>query len=132
MVAADYPFLDVFWTMLVFFLWIAWFMLLFRVIGDIFRRHDIGGGGKVLWLIFVIILPFLGVFIYLIVEGNKMGERDIKEARESQAQFDDHVKSVAGASGGAAAEIEKAKELLDSGAISQEEYERLKQGALGG
>jgi ABC-type multidrug transport system fused ATPase/permease subunit len=131
-VAADYPFLDVFWTMLIFFLWIAWFMLLFRVIADIFRRHDIGGGGKVLWLIFVIIVPFLGVFIYLIAEGHKMGERDVKHAQASQAQFDDYVKSVAGSSGGAAAEIERAKTLLDSGAISQEEYERLKQRALAG
>jgi hypothetical protein len=130
-VAADYPFLDVFWTMLIFFLWIAWFMLLFRVIADIFRRHDIGGGGKVLWLIFVIIVPFLGVFIYLIAEGHKMGERDVKHAQASQAQFDDYVKSVAGSSG-AAAEIERAKTLLDSGAISQEEYERLKQRALSG
>ena len=132
MVAADYPFLDVFWTMLVFFLWIAWFMLLFRIIGDIFRRRDIGGAGKVLWMIFVIILPFLGVFVYLIAEGSKMGERDLKQSQQSQAQFDDYVQSVAGSGGGAAAEIEKAKALLDSGAISQEEYERLKQRALAG
>ena len=132
MVAADYPLLDVFWTMLIFFLWIAWFFLLFRVIIDVFRRRDIGGGGKVLWLIFVIAVPFLGVFVYLIAEGHKMGERDIQQAQASQAQFDDYVKSVAGSSGGAAAEIEKAKALLDSGAISQEEYERLKQRALAG
>jgi Short C-terminal domain/Phospholipase_D-nuclease N-terminal len=128
--AADYPFLDVFWTMLIFFLWIAWFFLLFRVIADIFRRRDIGGGGKALWLIGVIILPFLGVFIYLIAEGNKMGERDVKQAEHAQAQFDDYVKSVAGSGGGAAAEIEKAKTLLDSGAISQEEYDQLKQRAM--
>jgi hypothetical protein len=131
-VAADYPFLDVFWTMLIFFLWIAWFFLLFRVIADVFRRRDIGGAGKVLWLIFVIIVPFLGVFVYLIAEGNKMGERDVKEVQKSQVQFDDYVKSVAGSGGGTAAEIEKAKALLDSGAISQEEYERLKQRALAG
>jgi Short C-terminal domain/Phospholipase_D-nuclease N-terminal len=132
-VAADYPFLDVFWTMLIFFLWIAWFMLLFRIIGDIFRRRDIGGGGKTLWMIFVIFLPFLGVFVYLIAEGHKMGERDVKEVQKSQAQFDEYVQSVAGSGGGgAAAEIEKAKTLLDSGAISQEEYERLKQRALAG
>jgi Short C-terminal domain/Phospholipase_D-nuclease N-terminal len=131
-VAADYPFLDVFWTMLIFFLWIAWFFLLFRVIADVFRRRDIGGAGKVLWLIFVIIVPFLGVFVYLIAEGNKMGERDVKEVPKSQVQFDDYVKSVAGSGGGTAAEIEKAKALLDSGAISQEEYERLKQRALAG
>ena len=130
MLAADYPFLDIFWTMLIFFLWIAWFFLLFRVIADVFRRRDIGGGGKTLWLIFVIIVPFLGVFIYLIAEGHKMGERDMKQAQDAQTQFDDYVKSVAGSGGGAAAEIEKAKGLLDSGAISQEEYDRLKQRAM--
>jgi hypothetical protein len=128
-IASDYPFLDVFWTMLVFFVWIAWFFLLFRVIVDIFRRQDIGGGGKVLWLIVVIVLPFLGVFIYLIAEGDKMGQRDARQARAAQEQFDDYVKSAAG-TGGAAAEIEKAKTLLDSGAISQAEYEQLKQRAL--
>jgi predicted PurR-regulated permease PerM len=124
----DYPFLDVFWTILVFFIWVAWFIILFRVIVDIFRRRDIGGGGKVLWLIFVLILPFLGVFIYLIAEGNKMAERDVTQAQVAQAQFDEHIKSVA--AGGAASEIEKAKNLLDSGAITQEEYEQIKQRAM--
>ena len=75
LVASSYPFLDVFWTMLIFFLWVAWFIILFRVIGDIFRRHDIGGGAKVLWLVFVTLLPFLGVFIYLIAESKGMDER---------------------------------------------------------
>src|SRR5215218_6963531 len=112
MLAADYPFLDVMWTLLVFFLWVAWFMLLFRIIGDIFRRHDIGGGAKVVWLIFVIALPFLGVFVYLIAQSKGMAERDIERAQAQQAQFDAYVRSTAG-SGGAAAEIEKATQLLD-------------------
>ena len=126
-VAADYPFLDVLWTMLIFFLWIAWFMLLFRIIVDIFRRHDIGGGGKVLWLIFVILLPFLGVFVYLITQSRHMAERDLKEARATQSQFDDYVKTVAG---GAASEIEKAQALLTSGAITQAEFDEIKRKAL--
>ena len=129
MIAADYPFLDVFWTMLVFFVWVAWFMLLFRVIGDIFRRHDIGGGAKVLWLIFVIALPFLGVFIYLIAESKGMAERNMQQVQAHQQANDAYIQSVAG-SGGAASEIDKAKQLLDSGAITQAEFDALKQKAL--
>jgi predicted PurR-regulated permease PerM len=127
-VAADYPFLDVLWTMLVFFIWIAWFMILFRCLMDIFRRHDIGGFAKVLWIIFVIILPFLGVFIYLITQSQHMAERDMKQVQAQQAQFDTYVKSVSG--GGAAAEIEKANALLSSGAITQAEFDAIKQKAL--
>jgi hypothetical protein len=129
LIASDYPFLDVFWTMLIFFIWIAWLLLLFRVIFDIFRRHDIGGFAKTLWLIFVIVLPFLGVFVYLIAESRGMADRSVKEAEVQQQQVDAYVRSVAG-SGGAAAEIEKAKQLLDSGAISPEEFEQLKQRAM--
>jgi hypothetical protein len=129
LVAADYPFLDVLWTMFIFFLWIIWFFLLFRVIVDIFRRKDIGGGSKTLWLLFVILLPFLGVFVYLIVNSDEMADRDVKQAQASQQQFDSYVKDVAG-SGGAAAEIDKAKQLLDSGAITQEEFNSLKTKAL--
>jgi predicted PurR-regulated permease PerM len=129
LVAADYPFLDVLWTMFIFFLWIIWFFLLFRVIVDIFRRKDIGGGSKTLWLLFVILLPFLGVFVYLIVNSNEMADRDVKNAQASQQQFDSYVKEVAG-TGGAAAEIDKAKQLLDSGAITQEEFNSLKTKAL--
>lgn len=131
LVAADYPFLDVLWTMFIFFLWIIWFFLLFRVIADIFRRKDIGGGSKTLWLLFVILLPFLGVFVYLIVNSNEMADRDVQRAQASQQQFDSYVKEVAG-SGGAAAEIDKAKQLLDSGAITQEEFNSLKAKALAG
>jgi hypothetical protein len=130
MLASDYPFLDVFWTMLVFFLWVAWFVILFRVIADIFRRHDIGGGGKVLWLIFVIIVPFLGVFIYVIAESKGMTERSLERAQASQQQFDAYVRETASGGGGAAAEIDKAKQLLDSGAITQAEFDAIKAKAL--
>jgi len=127
--AANYPFLDVLWTMFIFFAWVIWFWILIAVFGDIFRRHDIGGGGKTLWLIFVIILPFLGVFIYTITQNDGMTQRNLERARGQQAQFDDYVRTTAG-SGGAAAEIEKAKGLLDSGAITQAEFDALKQKAL--
>jgi hypothetical protein len=129
LLAYDYPFLDVFWSILVFFIWVAWFMLLFRIIGDIFSRHDIGGGAKTLWLIFVILLPFLGVFVYLIANNDGMTQRAIDKAQAQQQQLDDYVRSTAG-SGGAAAEIDKAKQLLDTGAITQAEFDSLKQKAL--
>jgi hypothetical protein len=127
--AADYPFLDLFWTMVVFFLWILWFWLLFTVIADIFRRDDISGWGKTAWLIFAILLPFLGIFVYLITQNVGMTERHLQRARAQQSQFDAYVRETAG-SGGAAAEIERAKALLDSGAIDQTEFEQIKQKAL--
>ena len=129
MVVADWTFLDVFWSMLVFFIWIAWFLLLFRIIVDVFRRRDISGWGKTGWLIFVILLPFLGVFVYLIAEGKNMADRDMQQSAAAQQQFDDYVRTTA-SSGGAAAEIDKAKQLLDSGAISQSEFDALKAKAL--
>ena len=127
---ADYTFLDVFWSMLVFFVWVLWFILLFRVIIDIFSRHDIGGGGKVLWILFVILLPFLGVFVYLIAENDGMTQRAMAKAQAQQAQMDEYVRATAGTGGGAAAEIDKAKQLLDSGAISQAEFDAIKAKAL--
>ncbi len=130
MLAADYPFLDVLWTMLFFFAFIIWFWILITVFADVFRRHDTSGFAKVLWIIFVIVLPFLGVFIYLIANHEGMTERSMKQAQAQQAQMDQYVKSVAG-SGGAAAEIEKAKGLLDSGAITQAEFDSIKAKALG-
>ena len=126
-VAADYPFLDVLWTMLIFFLWVIWFWILITVFADVFRRHDISGGKKALWIVFVIILPFLGVLIYLIANSEGMAERNVKDVKQAQAQADDYIRSVAG---GPAGEIEKAKALLDSGAIDQAEFNALKQKAL--
>jgi Short C-terminal domain len=127
--AADYPFLDVLWTMLIFFVWVIWFWILITVFADIFRRRDIGGGSKVLWSIFVIVLPYLGVFIYLLMNHDGMAERSTKEIQASQAQMDAHIQSVAG-SGGPTAEIERAKGLLDSGAIDQAEFDTIKRKAL--
>ena len=129
MLAASYPFLDVLWTMLIFFAWVIWFWLLITVFSDLFRRHDTSGFAKVAWIIFVIILPSLGVFIYLIANHDGMTERSVKQARAQQAQMDAYVKSVAGSSG-AADEIDKAKKLLDAGAISQAEFDSIKAKAL--
>ena len=130
LIAADYPFLNILWSMIIFFAWVAWLIILFRVIADVFRRHDTSGWGKAAWLIFVIVLPFLGVLIYLIANGDEMGKRDLEQARAAQANMDDYVKSVAGSGGGAAAEIDKAKQLLDSGAITQAEFDAIKAKAI--
>ena len=128
MLAASYPFLDVLWSMFIFFLFFIWILILFKVFGDLFRRRDIGGGMKTAWIIFVILLPFLGVFIYLIAEGNKMADRDMEQIQVAKAQQDEYIKSVAGSS--PADQIAQAKQLLDSGAISQAEFDTMKQKAL--
>jgi Phospholipase_D-nuclease N-terminal/Short C-terminal domain len=129
LVAADYPFLDVLWTMLVFFLWVSWFIILFHVVGDIFRRRDASGAKKTIWLIFVLFLPFLGVFAYLIANSDDMARRNLEQAQAARAEMDDYVRTTAG-SGGAAAEIDKAKSLLDSGTITQAEFDAIKAKAL--
>ena len=121
------PLLDAFLTMMWFFLWVLWFFLLFRIITDIFRSRDLGGWGKAGWLIFVIILPFLGVFIYLITQNEGMTERGLERANAQQAYYQG---AAGGGSAGAAAEIESGKKLLDSGAITQAEFDSLKQKAL--
>jgi putative oligomerization/nucleic acid binding protein/phospholipase D-like protein len=128
-IGADYPFLDVLWTMIVIFAWVIWFWLLITVFADLFRRRDISGWGKAGWIIFVIILPYLGVLIYLIAQHQGMTDRNLEQAQATQSQFDAYVKDVA-ASSGPSAEIEKAKQLLDSGAISQAEFDSLKAKAL--
>ena len=126
--AADYPFLDVFWTMILFFCWVAWIWMLIMIFSDVFRR-DISGWSKAGWCAFVLVLPFLGAFVYLIANGKGLTERRIHEAQASQANFDQYVRTVA-ADGGSAGEIERAKQLLDSGAINQAEFEQLKAKAL--
>ena len=95
LIAADYPFMDVFWSILVFFVWVAWLLLLFRVFADIFRRQDTSGWGKAAWCVFVIVLPFLGVLIYLIANGNDMASRDMQQSAAQRAEFDDYIRSVA-------------------------------------
>ena len=128
-IATDYPFLDVLWTIMVVFAWVAYIWLLIVIFGDLFSRRDISGWGKAAWVVFLIVLPFLGVLSYLIVQHDGMAERSAKRAQDSQQQVDAYIKSVAGGDG-AASEIEKAKHLLDTGAINQSDYETLKQRAL--
>ena len=127
--AYTYPFLNIFWTMLVFFAWIIWFWMLISVLADIFRRHDTSGWSKAAWTLFVIILPFLGVLIYLIAEGKSMAERNARAQERAVTQTDDYIRSVAN-TGDSASQIAKAKELLDSGAITATEYDTLKAKAL--
>ena len=127
-VAADYPFMDVLWSMMIFFLFVIWIWILITVFADIFRRRDIGGGMKAVWIIFVILLPYLGVFIYLIAEGHHMAERNAEQMNTARAQQDEYIKSVAGSS--PADQIAQAKSLLDSGAITQAEFDGLKAKAL--
>jgi hypothetical protein len=126
--AADYPFMDVLWSMIIFFFWVIWIWIVITVLSDIFRRHDIGGLSKALWVIFVVILPWLGVLVYLMIEHDGMRERSVKQVQAQQRAFDDYVRDTA--SGGSATEIAKAKELLDAGTITQEEFEALKAKAL--
>lgn len=130
MVLADYTFLDALWTMLVFFLWVAWFILLFHIVADVFRRRDASGIKKTIWLLFILFVPFLGVFVYLIANADDMARRNMEQAAAAKQDMDEYVRSVA-AEGGAAAEIERAKGLLDSGAISQAEFDAIKAKALG-
>ena len=126
--AADYPFMDVLWSMIIFFFWVIWIWIVITVLIDVFRRDDIGGWAKAAWVIFVVILPWLGVLVYLIIEHDGIRERSNKQAQAQKREFDDYVRDAAG--GGSAGEIAKAKELLDAGAITQEEFEALKAKAL--
>lgn len=123
----DYPLLHLLWTMLMIFGFIIWFWPPITVFGDLFRRHDCSGGKKVLWFVFVLVAPLLGVLIYLIINGRHMAERRAAAVQAAQKDFDDHVKQVAG---GPAGEIERAKALLDAGTISQAEFDAIKQKAL--
>jgi len=129
LVLATYTFLDVLWDLLIFFAWVIFIWIAITVLIDVFRRHDISGWRKALWVVFVVILPWLGVLTYLIVNHTGMTERRMKETQAAQAQFDQYVRHAAG-SGGPASEIEKAKQLLDNGAITQAEFDAIKTKAL--
>ncbi len=125
---AEIGFGEFLWSLLIIFFMITFFMILFNVVLDVFRSQDLSGGSKALWLIVVVIFPFVGLFIYLVVRGNQMHARQAQAMADSQAAVDDYVRQVAG--GGSATEIAKAKELLDAGSINQAEFDAIKQKAL--
>ncbi|WP_416875011.1 SHOCT domain-containing protein [Kitasatospora sp. SC0581] len=132
LLAVDYPALHIFWTMLELFLWILWFFLLFKIITDIFRSHDLGGWAKAGWLVLVIILPLIGVLAYLIARGQSMGKRDVEQAERSEAAFKSYIRDAAGtapAGGGGGSHVDdlaKLAALKEKGAISEEEYQKAK------
>lgn len=126
----DYPLLNVFLTMLYLFLWVMWFFLLFKVITDIFRDHSLSGWGKAGWLVFAILLPYLGVLVYLIVRGKSMGERDVKQARDQEAAFKQYVRQAAATEDeggtGHVSDLARLSQLKDKGDLTPEEYEKAK------
>ena len=128
-IAADYPFFDILWSMIVFFAWVVWIWMMVVLLTDVFRRRDIGGWTKAAWCVFMIVLPFLGALVYLIRQHDAMADRRVKDVEAQQAMIDSHIKHVAG-SDGPATEIANAKQLLDSGAIDRTEFEQLKHRAL--
>ncbi|MEU3619329.1 SHOCT domain-containing protein [Streptomyces sp. NPDC006872] len=133
--AYDYPLLSAFWTMLVFFLWIMWFVLLFRCIVDIFRDDELSGWAKAGWLVFCIVLPFLGVFVYVIARGKGMGRREVKQARDQQQAFDSYVRETAKGTGGSSSsvdELARLSEIRARGDITDEEFTKAKQLVLSG
>lgn len=126
--ATDYPFLDILWSMLIFFSLVIWIWIVIAVLTDVFARHDIGGWPKAAWTVFVIVLPFLGVLVYLIAQHDGMRDRSMEQAKKQQEAMDQYVRETAGSS--TTDEIAKAKELLDSGAITQDEFDAIKAKAL--
>jgi hypothetical protein len=124
--ADDYPLLDLLWTFVLFFALLVFFWLIITVFGDLFRRHELSGWAKAGWTVFVIVLPLIGSFTYLITQGRAMADRDVRQAEQAKQQIDDHIRSVAAPGFRGVDEIAHAKELLDRGAISREEFEQLK------
>ena len=131
MVVADVSFADIFWSVLWFFFLFIWLMILFHILTDLFRDHSVSGVEKTLWVLFLVFLPFLAVFVYLIVRGKGMGERAAAQRQRAQQEFDGYVRNVATPAQATPTEqIARAKELLDAGAIDQSEFDRLKAKAL--
>jgi hypothetical protein len=130
LLAYDYPLLSVFWSMLIFFMWIVWLMILFRVIFDIFRSHDMGGFAKALWLLFVVFLPFLGVLVYVLARGDNMAQHTADDAAKQEAAFQKYVKETAGSSG-PGDQLTQLSALHESGKLSDAEYETAKAKVLG-
>lgn len=126
MLAYDYPILGIFWTMLILFVWISWLFVFFHVVIDIFRSHDMGGFAKAAWFLLVVLIPLLGVLIYVLARGDSMRDRDVARAQDQQAQMDAYVRQAAGTSGGVADELAKLGELKSSGVISDDEFEAQK------
>lgn len=130
MLAYTYPLLSIFWTMLLFFGFFVWIWLLIVVFGDIFRSHDMGGFAKALWVLFVILIPLLGVLIYLIARGGKMDQRAERDVEEQHQDFDNYVKNVASTAGTSADQLGKLAQLRDQGVITDEEFQDQKAKAL--
>jgi hypothetical protein len=130
--ASDYPFLDLMWTMLVFFGWVIWFWMLIVIFGDLFHRSDLSGGSKAGWTVALILLPFIGVLTYLIVQGKNMGQRRQRRREATRSEFDGYVRTAATSDGGVTDQITAAKRLLDDGAIDDDEYQVLKRKAMTG
>jgi Short C-terminal domain/Phospholipase_D-nuclease N-terminal len=128
--ADDYPLVDLLWTFVYFFALLIYFWLLITVFGDLFRRRDLSGWGKTAWVVFVIVLPLIGSFSYLITQGREMGERNVRQATALQQQTDDYIRSVAAPNYKGLDEVARAKKLLDEGAISEEEFQQLKRRVL--
>ncbi|MGX7678497.1 SHOCT domain-containing protein [Jatrophihabitans sp. DSM 45814] len=120
--SSDFPLLDAFWSMLIFFLWILWFVLLFQIILDIFRSDDLSGWGKAGWMIFVIILPFLGVFVYVVARGKKMTGHRVQDAQRQDQAFRQYVQETAGSSASSADELAKLAQLRDQGVLTEQEF----------
>jgi hypothetical protein len=132
MLSSSYPLLDIFWTMLEIFMFVIWIWLLIVVFSDIFRSHDMGGGAKALWVILVVILPYLGVLVYLIARGGSMHERAVTQAKQQQQAFDAYVKQTAGAAGGSSADqLSKLADLKAKGVLTDAEFEAEKSKLLG-